>query len=93
MFSNKRKLKDVGISCLLSDGMQDRNDMMTGDQNDWRKGSLHRKRKIFISQNLCPYYRYLYGLVKEKKAESLIFDFCVFNGTICKRELQDSQDI
>ena len=46
---------------------------------------------MFISQNLCPYDRYLYGLVKEKKAEGLIFDFWVFNGTIRMRELQDSR--
>ena len=83
VYSNKKKLKDVDISCLLSDDdMQGRNDMTTGSHNDWREGGLSRKRKIFVSQNLCPYYRYLYGLVKEEKAESLIFDFWVFNGTI-----------
>ena len=57
------------------DDMQGRNDMTTGSQNDWREGGLSRKRKIFVSQNLCPYYRYLYGLVKETKAEGLIFYF------------------
>ena len=90
VYSNNRKLKDVDISCLLSDGIQDRNDISAGSQNDWREGGLSRKRKIFISQYLCPYYRYLYGLVKKKKAEGLIFDFWVFNGTIRMRELQDS---
>ena len=61
--SNKKKLKDVDISCLLSDDdMQGRNDMITGSQNDWREGGLSRKRKIFVSQNLCLYYIYLYGL-------------------------------
>ena len=73
--------------------MQGRNDMTTGSQNDWRLEDLSRKRKIFVSQNLCPYYRYLYGLVKEKKAEGLIFDFWVFNGTIRVREMQDSRVI
>ena len=69
VYWNKKKLKDVDISCLLSDdNMQGRNDMTSGSQNDWREGSL---RKIFVSQNLCPYYRYLYGLVKEKKAEGV----------------------
>ena len=63
VFSNKRKLKDVDISCLLSYGIQDRNDMTTGGQNHWREGGLYRKRKIFISQDLCPYCRYLHGLV------------------------------
>ena len=66
VYSNKKKLKDVDISCLLSDDdMQGRNDMTTGRQNDWRVESLSRKRKVFVSRNLCPYYRYLYGLVKE----------------------------
>ena len=76
VYSKKKKLKDVDIYCLLSDNdMQGRNDMTARSQNDWRKEVLSRKRKIFVSQNLCPYYRYLYGLVKEKKAEGLIFDF------------------
>ena len=57
------------------------------------EGGLSRKRKIFVSQNLCSYYRYLYGLVKEKKVEGLIFYFWVFNGTIRMRELQDSRVI
>ena len=91
MYSNKKKLKDVDISCLLSDDdIQDRNNMTTGGQNNWREGGLFRKRKIFVTQNLCLYYRYLYGLVKEKKTESLIFNFWVFDGTICMMELQDS---
>ena len=44
-----KKLKDVDISCLLfDDGMQGRNNMITGSQNDWREGGLSRKRKIFV---------------------------------------------
>ena len=92
VYSNKKELKDV-ISRLFSDNMQGRNNITTGSQNDWREEGLPRKRKIFVSQNLCPYYRYLYGLVKEKKAEGLIFYFWVFNGTIRMRELQDSRVI
>ena len=93
-YSNKKKLKDADISCLFSDDdMQGRNDITTGSQNDWREGGRSRKRKIFVSQYLCPYYRYLYGLVKEKKAEGLIFYFWVFNGIIRMRELQDSRVI
>ena len=58
-----------------ADDIQGRNDMTIRCQNDWREGGLSRKRKIFVSQNLCLYYRYLYGLVKGKKAEGLTFDF------------------
>ena len=82
VFLNEKKLKDVDIFCLLSDGIQDRNYMTTGGRN--------RKIKILITQNFCPYYRYLYGLVKKKKTEVLIFYFRVLNGTIRMRELQDS---
>ena len=46
VYSNKKKLKDVHISCLLSDNeMQGRNDMTTGSQNDWREEVLSRKKK------------------------------------------------
>ena len=89
-YLNKKKVKGVDISYLLSNyHMQGRNCMTTGSQNDWREGDLSGKRKIFVSQNLCPHYRYLYGLVKEKKAEGLTFEFWVFNRTIRMRELQD----
>ena len=74
VYWNKKKLTNADISCLLSDGIQDRNDMTTEAQNDWRD-VCREKENNFISQNLCPYYRYLYGLVKEKKAEGLIFYF------------------
>ena len=64
VYLNKRTLKDIDISCFLSDGIQDKNNITTGSQSDWREGGLSRKRNIFISQNLCPYYRYLYSLLK-----------------------------
>ena len=84
VYPNKKKLKDVDISWLLSDGdMQcSRNHMTTatGSQNDWREGGLSRKIKIFVSKDLCPYYRYLYGLSqREEGTEGLIFYFWVFN--------------
>ena len=51
VFSNRRKLKDVDISCLISDGIQDRNDMTTGGQNNRREGGLYRK-KNYITESL-----------------------------------------
>ena len=88
VYSNKKKLKGVDISYLLfDDDIQVRNNMTTGSQNSSRERGLSRKRKIFVLQNLYRYYRYLNGLVKEKKAEGLIFYFWVSNGTICKRQL------
>ena len=65
----------IFLAFFSDDDIQGRNDMTTGSQNYSREGGLSRKIKNFVSQNFCPYYRYLYGLVKEKKAEGLIFDF------------------
>ena len=88
VYSNKKKLKGVDISYLLfDDDIQVRNNITTGSQNSSRERGLSRKRKIFVLQNLYRYYRYLNGLVKEKKAEGLIFYFWVSNGTICTRQL------
>ena len=67
--------------------------MTTGGQKDWREGGLSRKRKKFLSYNICQYCRYLYGLVKGKKVKGLTFYFWVFNGTIHMRELQYSRVI
>ena len=51
MYSNKKKLNDIDISCLVFDNdIQGRNNMTTGSQNDWREEGLSRKRKFFVSQ-------------------------------------------
>ena len=86
-------MKDAVNCCLLSNGIQDGNDMTAGVQNEWRDRGQSRKRKLFVSQSLCPYYRYLHNLVKEKKVEGLIFHFWVYKGTISMRQLQDSHVI
>ena len=54
VYSKKRKLKDVDISCLLSHDIQNRNDINRGSQNDWRDEGLSRKRKIFIIKESLP---------------------------------------
>ena len=41
----------------------------------------YNKRKIFINQSLCPYYRKLYGMVKDLNNEGLIDFFWIANGT------------
>ena len=74
--SNKKKLKDVDISFPLSDDdIQDRNDMTTGNQNDWRERGLPRKRKIFVSQNLCSHYRHFIFLWFSQREEGRWPDF------------------
>ena len=41
---------------------------------------------IYINNSLCPYYRYLYGLVKDRFYEEMIDDFKVVNGIIKIKE-------
>ena len=52
--------------------------------------NVTKREKMFTSQSLCSYYRYLCGLVKQKKTEGPISDFWVFNGTVRMKELYDS---
>ena len=40
----------------------------------------NNKRKIFIDQNFCPYYRKFYGMVKGLKNEGLINSFWISKG-------------
>lgn len=47
---------------------------------------------VYITESQ-PILQHLYGLVKEKKTEELASDFWVFNGTICMRDLHNSQVI
>ena len=53
----------------------------------------NNKRKIFINQSLCPYYRKLYGMVKDLNNEGLIDSFWIVNGTIKIRESSRSKPI
>ena len=53
----------------------------------------YNKRKIFINQSLCPYYRKLYGMVKDLNNEGLIDSFWIANGTIKFRESSGSKPI
>ena len=53
----------------------------------------NNKRKIFINQSLCPYYRKLYGMVKDLNNEGLIYSFWIKNGTIKIRESSQSKPI
>ena len=43
-YSNQRRLKDINIFCLLYDGILERNNVITGGQNDWMERGLYRKR-------------------------------------------------
>ena len=66
--------------------------MTSGSQNDRRNRGLSSKEKFCITQSL-PVLQIFVWFSQRGEAESLIFDFCVFNGTIHMRELQDSRVI
>ena len=53
----------------------------------------NNERKFFINQSLCPYYRKLYGMVKDLNNECLIYYFRIANGTIKIRESSPSKSI
>ena len=57
---------------------------------DDNTGSNNR-RKTFISQNLCPYYRKLYSMVKDLNNKGLIDPFRIANETIKIRESSQSK--
>ena len=88
-FAKKKKLKNIDISKIAPDVLPDSGSIATGNDDDLRNVSHVSKKRLFISQNFCPCYKYLYGLVTEKKPEGIIYDFWVFNGIIRIRQLQD----
>ena len=53
----------------------------------------NNKIKILINQSLCPYYRKLYGMVKDLSNEGLIDFLWIANGTIKIRESIQSKPI
>ena len=54
VYSNKKKLKGVDISCLLSDDdMQGRNNMITGSQNNWREVCPEKEKFLYHRISAC----------------------------------------
>ena len=51
------------------------------------------RRKIFVNQSLYPYYRKLYGMVKDLNNEGLIDFFWIANGAIKIMESRQSKPI
>ena len=94
VYSNRKKLKDVDISCLVSDDdIQGRNDMTTGSQNDWREGGLSRKEK-FLNHRISARTTDICMVCSKRRRQRVwFFYFWVFNGTICMTELQHSRVI
>ena len=54
------------------------------------KNFSNKKPKLFLNQSLYPYYRMLYGKVKELAREGLVDSFWISNGTIKMKELLES---
>lgn len=72
--ANKSKFRDIDISKLVTDDTEVRSDQSPEIQNEWRNvvSNPTKWKSLFVSQNLCPYYRYHYGLVKEKETERFL---------------------
>ena len=88
VMANKFKLRRIRDIYVPPDDVDDGN-----DGNVKNKDSHGSKVVIFINQSLCPYYRYLYGLVKDRKNEGIIDDFKIVNGIIKVRETGSSKYI
>ena len=78
VYSKKRKLKDVDISCLFSDDIQNRNDINRGSQNDWSDGGLSRKRKVFIIKESLPVMQIFVWFSQSEEGTGSDFLFPVF---------------
>ena len=89
VYSNKKKLKDVDISCLFSDGIQDRKRHDHRESRRLEGGLSVMKKKSFYTTKSLSVIQIFVWLVKEKEAEGVIFYFWVFNGTIRMRKLLD----
>ena len=63
----------------------------TDDLENVGVSEKNRGGKNIIHQSLCPYYRFLYNLVKEQYNEGLFHDFWVTNGTIRIKEYEYSK--
>ena len=63
--------------------------------NELRKPYIFKKadltEKIYINNNLCSYYRYLWGKVKSLYLKQLIDSFWVFNGSINLKFLDSNE--
>ena len=71
--TNKKKFRYIDISKIVDVDTEVRSSQFPEVKNEWRNAvsNLTKRKKLFISQNLCLYYRYFYCLVKEKKTGGL----------------------
>ena len=63
----KKKVKGIDLLKIASNVLPDSRSIVTEHDDGWWNVSHERKKRLFISQDLFPYYQYIYGLVKEKK--------------------------
>ena len=64
--ANKEKFRYIDISKIVTEVSRDHSPEV---QNAWRNivSNQTKRKKLFISQNLCLYYRCLYELLKENR--------------------------
>ena len=97
LLENKNKLKYVDFYENSSEENCNKNlssdQVSVSEQVKDRKNFSIKKLKLFLNQSLCPYYRLLYGRVKELARDDLIDSFWISNGTIKMKELSESQPV
>ena len=97
LLENKNKLKYVDFYENSSEENCNKNlssdQVSVSEQVKDRKNFSIKKLKLFLNQSLCPYYRLLYGRVKELARDNLIDSFWISNGTIKMKELSESQPV
>ena len=93
----KNKLKYVDLYENSSEENCNKNrssdQVSVSEQVKDRKNFSNKKPELFLNQSLCPYYRMLYGRVKELAREGLVDSFWISNGTIKMKELSESQPV
>ena len=97
LLENKNKLKYVDLYENSSEENYNNNlssdQVGVSEQVKDRENFSNKKPKLFFNQSLCPYYRMLYGRVKELAREGLVDSFWISNGTIKMKELSESQPV
>ena len=83
IMSNKSKLKNMNFLEILN-VVEASNTSDNIEEETFASKQLQKNLRIYINYSLCPYYRFLYGNVKEMIHEGLIHNFWISNGGIIK---------
>ena len=78
--NNKSKLKGMNFSDISNTSDNKDEEASANSLQNTRR----RNPRIYNNYSLCPYYRFLYGKVKEMMQQGVIHNFWISNGGIIK---------